>query len=237
MNKRQIIVIGAGVSGLTSALCLAEAGWPVTVWTAAMPKHTTSAVAGAVWGPRALEPAAKTLAWTERSLQEFRQLAVDPSSGVRMAQGLSVGGILEEFPVDQDMPPGVDLIPDLRPAEAADVPAGYRTGFRATMPLIDMPTYLDYLSRRLTDAGSGIELHPVRSLTEAADAAPIVINCAGLGARELADDDTVRPFFGQHVVLTNPGLSELFMEMGGDFPMDLLFSASAAHRLRRHQHS
>ncbi|MGZ4563634.1 MAG: FAD-dependent oxidoreductase, partial [Mycobacterium sp.] len=48
---QQIVVIGAGVSGLTSAVCLAEAGWPVRVWTAALPQQTTSMVAGAVWLP------------------------------------------------------------------------------------------------------------------------------------------------------------------------------------------
>jgi len=40
-----------------------------------------------------------------------------------------------------------------------------------------------------------------------------VINCAGLGAAALAGDDTMRPLFGQHVVLTNPGLQQLFLEI------------------------
>ncbi|SOJ55502.1 putative D-amino-acid oxidase [Mycobacterium simulans] len=209
VGVQQAIVVGAGVSGLTSALCLAEAGWSVRVWTAAMPQQTTSAVAGAVWGPSAIEPVAKTLAWTERSLHEFRNLAKDPDTGVRLAPALSVA----ESPADGGMPPGVELIPDLRPADAADLPEGFRVGFRATMPMIDMPQYLDYLTKRLAAAGSEIELHPVRSLAEAADAAPMVINCTGLGARELAGDDTMRPRFGQHVVLTNPGLEQLFIEL------------------------
>ncbi|WP_252159402.1 FAD-dependent oxidoreductase, partial [Mycobacterium tuberculosis] len=37
IGEQQVIVIGAGVSGLTSAICLAEAGWPVRVWAAALP--------------------------------------------------------------------------------------------------------------------------------------------------------------------------------------------------------
>ena len=45
-DPQQIVVVGAGVSGLTSAICLAEAGWPVRVWTAALPHQTTSVVAG-----------------------------------------------------------------------------------------------------------------------------------------------------------------------------------------------
>ncbi len=211
-STQQIVVVGAGVSGLTSAVCLAEAGRPVRVWTAAMPQQTTSVVAGAVWAPpRPAERATKTLGWTEHSLSVFRELANDPSSGVRMAPALAVG----ELTATEAMSSAAALIPDLRPADAADIPEGFGIGFRATMPMIDMPQYLNYLTQRLAAAGCEIEDHPVRSLDEVADTAPIVVNCAGLGAGALTGDDTVRPLFGQHVVLTNPGLQQLFLEING----------------------
>ncbi|WP_198166736.1 FAD-dependent oxidoreductase [Mycobacterium sherrisii] len=209
-SREQIIVVGAGVSGLTSALCLAEAGWPVRIWTAAPPQQTTSVVAGAVWAPpRPAERAVETLGWTEISLGVFRQLAAEPDTGVRLAPALSVG----QLSATEAMSSAARLIPELRPAEPAELPDGHEMGFRATVPMIDMPHYLDYLTRRLAAAGCEIEEHPVRSLSEAADVAPVVINCTGLGARTLAGDDTVRPLFGQHVVLANPGLQQLFLEI------------------------
>jgi D-amino-acid oxidase len=209
-RSQQVVVVGAGVSGLTSALCLAEAGWPVRVWAAALPQHTTSVVAGAVWAPpRPAERAAETLAWTEHSLRVFRELANDPSTGVRMAPALAVG----ELTATDSMASAASLIPDLRPADPADIPAGFKAGYRATMPMIDMPQYLAYLTTRLAVAGCEIETHRVRSLDEAADAAPIVVNCAGLAAAALAGDDTMRPRFGQHVILANPGLQQLFVEI------------------------
>ena len=211
-DPQQIVVIGAGVSGLTSAVCLAEAGRPVRVWAAAMPQETTSVVAGAVWAPpRPAERAAATLDWTAHSLRVFRQLADDPGAGVRLAPALAVG----EFIAAAAASPAARLIPDLRPADPADVPDGYGAGFRASMPMIDMPRYLDYLTRRLAAAGCEVERRPVRSLAEAADSAPVVVNCAGLGAAALAGDDTVRPLFGQHVVLANPGVRQLFIELSG----------------------
>ena len=103
-----------------------------------------------------------------------------------MAPALTVG----ELAGADAMSSAAKLIPDLRPADPADIPEGFGTGFRATMPMIDMPHYLDYLTKRLAAAGCEIETHPVRSLTEAADAAPIVVNCAGLGAGALVGDDT-----------------------------------------------
>ena len=45
-----VLVIGAGVVGLTTAISLAEAGLSVTIRTAALPGQTTSVAAGAVWG-------------------------------------------------------------------------------------------------------------------------------------------------------------------------------------------
>jgi D-amino-acid oxidase len=223
----EVVVVGAGVSGLTTAVCLAEAGWAVQVWAAAMPQATTSMVAGALWSPVFNEPVAKTLAWTESSLRAFRELSEDPSTGVRLASVLivseppgagesaGVGELLSagELTGVAELPPQAKLVPDLRPADPAEIPDGFPIGFHATMPLIDMPRYLVYLTGRLAAAGGEIETRPVRSLAEAADAAATVVNCAGLGARDLAADDTVQPVFGQHVVLTNPGLEQVFVEL------------------------
>src|SRR5215471_9785983 len=175
-----VVVVGAGVSGLTTAICLAEAGHDVQVWAADPPRHTTSVVAGALWGPSFQEPVAKTLAWTQQSLRDFTVLADDPGSGVRIAAALTVG----DLPGLGELPPQARLIPDLRPADPAEVPAG-----------------------------GEIEIRALRSLDEAGRAAPVVVNCSGLGARELAGDREVRPVFGQHVVLTNPGLDTVFIEL------------------------
>lgn len=215
MGSEHVVVVGAGVSGLTTAICLAEAGRPVRVIAAEPPERTTSAVAGALWGPSFQEPMAKTMAWTEVSLREFRELARDPATGVRMAPALTVG----DLPAAGEMPPQAMLIPDLRPCPGEELPDGFGVGFRSTMPLIDMPRYLDYLRARLEAAGATVERSRPSSLTDAADGAATVVNCTGLGARELAGDRSLRPVRGQTVVLANPGLDEIFMELklGGEW--------------------
>lgn len=203
----EALVIGAGVSGLTTAICLAEAGWSVRIAARDLPHDTTSEVAGALWGPSFQEPVAKTTAWVNRSLTDFTALAGEPGSGVRMARTLTVS----TMPAG-DPPPQARSIPELRACDPAELPPGFASGFRAVMPLADMPRYLDHLTARLASAGVPIEQRPVTSLADAAREAPLVVNCAGLGARELGDD-TVHPVFGQHVVVTNPGLDLLFMEL------------------------
>lgn len=190
------LVIGAGVSGLTTALCLAEAGHLVRIRTAAPPQDTTSRVAGAMWGSTLAGPAAKVEGWASAALEAFRELAAMPGTGVAMTTGTLHSSSGATPP--PSLFPGVEL----RRAER---------GTRVTLPLIDMPRYLDHLAARLDAAGVEIEVRPVTSLADAARDAPVVVNCAGLGARELVPDPALRAVRGQHVVVENPGLDEFFM--------------------------
>lgn len=210
-QNESILVIGAGVSGLTTAITLAESGSRVLVVAADPPRASTSAAAGAMWGPSFQEPMDKTLAWTAYSLSQFESLALDPDSGVHMTPVLTSG----DLPEGSELPPQVRLIPELRPCTADELPAGFDAGFRAVMPLIEMPRYLDYLVARLERAEGSIELRTLASLDEAGLAVAVVVNCSGLGARELAGDRNLLPVFGQHVLLANPGLETAFIELSG----------------------
>jgi D-amino-acid oxidase len=200
------VVVGAGVSGLTSAVCLAEAGLTVACWSAERPLQTTSSVAGALWANSPLaQPGDRQTAWTQASLAEFRELAGVPESGVRIARGALASRQVAD-PPPPHMFPGVPV----RLREPA--PAGYLAAFELDAPLIDMARYLDYLEERLRAAGTKVVLRALGALEEAAEAAPVIVNCTGLGARELASDPTLTPVRGQHVVLENPGLEEFFID-------------------------
>lgn len=206
----RVIVVGAGVSGLTTAVCLAEAGKVVRVLAAEAPRDTTSMVPGALWGPCFAAPMDRTLAWTGQSLRDFQKLAADPATGVRMAPSVSVG---DAMPPGAELPPQVRMIPELRPARPDELPPGYASGSWALMVAVDMPRYLDHLAGRLAAAGVAIETRRVASLAELGREAPTVVNCAGLGARELAGDPELTPDFGQHVVLSNPGLDTVLIDL------------------------
>ena len=204
-----MLVIGAGVQGLTAGVVLAEAGLQVRIRTADRPRDTTSAVAGAMWGPAMLRPAERVLHWGTLSHAEFTSLARDSSSGVH----LTTGRMAARFDLGDAVPPEAQLIHDLRRCTPADLPEGFVSGYRATVPLIDMPTYLDYLVGRFQDAGGELAVSPVPSLAEAASESSLVVNCTGVGAHELVGDPAVHPVRGQHVVVANPGVDEYFIEL------------------------
>lgn len=167
-------------------------------------------VPGALWGPCFDAPMDRTLAWTGQSLRDFQKLAADPATGVRMAPSISVG---DAMPAGAELPPQVRQIPELRAARADELPPGYASGSWALMAVVDMPRYLDHLAGRLAAAGVAIETRKVASLADLGQEASAVVNCAGLGARELAADPELTPDFGQHVVLSNPGLDTVFIDL------------------------
>ena len=193
-----MIVVGGGVIGLTTAVVLAEDGRGVRVWARDPVERTTSAVAGALWWPYRIEPEALVGAWSLQSLAVYEELAARPDeTGVRMVEGVQGETRLD------DLGPWAARVPGLR-AATADEYAG--TGLWARLPLIDMPVYLRWLQERLVAAGGTVEERVVRDLGEAAAEAPVVVNCTGLGARELVPDPAVRPVRGQLVVVENPGI-------------------------------
>nr|WP_222108468.1 FAD-dependent oxidoreductase [Streptomyces cupreus] len=183
---------------MTTAVVLAEgAGRRVRVWTRDPVERTTSAVAGALWWPYKIEPLALAREWALRSLDVYEQLAQRPeATGVRMVEG-----VLGEGDLDGADAWATGRVPGLRAATAEEHGGA---GLWARLPLIDMSTHLPWLRERFLGAGGSIETREVSALAEAE--APVVVNCTGLGARELVPDPSVRPVRGQLVVVENPGI-------------------------------
>lgn len=210
-----VLVIGAGVTGLTTAVCLAEAGCAVRVAAAEPPEATTSAVAGALTaGPAFADPVRDrdkwrpfpdALRWHRQSLAVFAGLATSPGSGVTIRTGRMASR------ADIGLHPGQRGLPGYRPC-APEESAGFPIAFWMELPVLDMPAYLRYLAARLAASGGGVTRETLPSLHEAATRAPVVVNCAGVGAGALAADESVTPVRGQHVVVENPGFDGFFFE-------------------------
>jgi len=210
------LVVGAGVSGLTTAVCLAEAGHGVEIRADRLPLDTTSAVAGAIWGPHLVETSERATRWRGATLAALRELAAAPGSegtGVRIAQGIQVFRGLPGAP-----PEWISDVGRYRPCRPAELPPGFGAGWRYAAPLAHMPTYLGYLRARFERAGGRLGAGTVASLAAAGReaGARVVVNCSGAHARRLAGDPAVTPVRGQAVVAANPGLTEFVIAPGDD---------------------
>ncbi len=201
----RVLVVGAGVTGLTVGVRLAEAGYDVNLVARELPQETTSAVAAAIWYPYLAQPVDRVLAWSQVSLGEFTALAQTHDSGVVMREGA-------EFLRGRTADPWwAAAVPDWRRLDYPPPP--YRDGWSFTTPVIEMPVYLTWLQRRLEAAGATLTRMALSGLPDRAD---LVVNCSGLGARLLGDDDEVVPVRGQVVRLAQVGLDRWVLS--GDGP-------------------
>ncbi|MCY1141660.1 FAD-dependent oxidoreductase [Actinoplanes sp. Pm04-4] len=205
-RSRDAIVVGGGVSGLTTAVCLAEAGYAVRVWAAEQAADTTSYAAGAIYSPYLLDDD-RAPEWAERTFDELRMLASDEDAGVSMVFGQEVSR------APAQPPSWATRVPDFRQCEREELPVGFTSGWSYTVPLVDMPVYLRYLQKVLVEKHGGtVERRRVSTLDEVAAEAPVVVNCTGLGARELVPDPALRPIRGELVVVSNPGINRFVAE-------------------------
>ena len=198
----RIVVVGAGVVGLSCALRLLEAGHRVDVLARDLPLETTSSVAAALWYPYLALPQDKVTAWGRAAYDEFARLADQGADGVAMRRGTE---LLQEATPD---PWWVDAVPAL---ERVAPRTPYADSWSFVAPVVDMPRYLAWLDRRVKEAGGTVTRMALPGLPDA----PLVVNCSGLGSRALAGDPSTTPVRGQVVVVEQWGLDEWWLAEDG----------------------
>ncbi|HLL83248.1 MAG TPA: FAD-dependent oxidoreductase [Longimicrobium sp.] len=202
----EVLVIGGGVSGLSCGVRLREAGLAVTLCTREPPHRTTSSVAAAVWYPYKAWPEELVGRWAAETYGELLGLARVEGSGVRVRAGLEV---FREKVAD---PWWRDTLPGFRRAGPAELPPGFADGYAFDAPVVEMPRYLDFLVRRFGALGGRMEAREVRSVPAELQRRDVVVNCTGLGARELVGDTALRPIRGQILRVAQVGLERFLFD-------------------------
>jgi D-amino-acid oxidase len=226
-NSSAVVVIGAGVSSLTTALCLGRRRLGVTVLADRFAPRVTSAVAGALWEwPPAVcghQPDRASLvrakSWCAASYGIFADLARVAGTGVYLRPVT----FYFRRPVRDD-PRQCAKMEELRTrvrgfrhdvaliAENGSNPEmGLCDAYTHLAPMVDTDVYLPWLLGEVRRAGccvvEGKVTGPLAQRVEALARdyrAHAVVNCAELGARELGDR-SVFPVRGALVRVRNDG--------------------------------
>lgn len=193
---KSVAIIGAGVSGLTCGVAFAERGFQTNIFAEQVATQTTSGAAGALWFPYDAEPAEKVIPWALASYKVLVDLAKDARSGVSMIE------------LRQYCRTGKIQIPDWASGISSEVKTSltasgiFSDGFSLVVPLIDTTIYLDYLANRFQKAGGEIKANVrFETLDDVDPEFDLMINCAGIGARELARDVDLEPHRGQVAIV------------------------------------
>ena len=227
-----ILVIGAGVSGLTTAICLREAGFNVVIAADRFAPDLTSIVAGALWewppavcghhgAPRSLE---RSKEWCMTSYDKFKQMYADFGSeetGIYLrdvyfyfkyfleSQPSDLGKMNELKDKVDGFERGLHIVKD---SIDLSFQGGIKDAYKHMAPMVDTDVYMKWLLRYAQDIGceivhQKITINVVENEQELLRRfnAKAIVNCAGLGSIVTTGDPSMHPLRGALVRVKNHG--------------------------------
>jgi len=211
-QSRRAAVIGCGSVGLTCARQLQRRGFDVTIYALAVPPNVTSNMSLAGFTPASglVENDRRTPEWDAQYRRaadiSYRQLQLlaGPHFGVSWLDNYA---LVDEPPAEQ---PSTPARPNLNAGLTVggelfgpgEHPFGTKYAIRSPQIRIEPSIYLENLMRDFVLFGGRIVIRKFDTPRElAALGEPVVINCTGLGARDLFGDQELLPLKGQLTVM------------------------------------
>ena len=195
----EIAVLGAGAMGLTAATLLKELGLrlKITIYAERFPPHTTSDIAGGQWSPAGVAHAGRS---------DYDQILRDSyhmhkTRGVRFGVSERPNYVLSDRSGFDRIP--AEIIGAGRCLERLPFSRLDHRGRVFTTLLVEPPIFLRRLVRDLR-ADPRVRFVP-RAFASREEIATlpqkIVVNCTGIGAKQLWGDEAMVPVRGQLVLL------------------------------------
>eukprot|EP00731_Ephydatia_muelleri_P004967 Em0002g1143a len=231
VQHTRVAVIGAGITGLSVGLCLSQlyrGRVAITVMAERFSPHTTSDSSGGLvipsfssYGTRERGKQAGEVAndrlqqWAYVTYDHLRRLCEE--EGLRPEDGLMLVPTFKYFEESYPVPEWASHVIDFRSLEATEATALglradlFKTVWRFKTFVIDGKRFLPWMTRRVAEMGGKFETRKVTSLKDLCGGGDydVVINCTGLGSRDLAGDDELYPVKGQVVAIEAPGFMEV----------------------------
>ncbi len=208
MNQ-QIAIIGAGISGLSTAYTLVNAGYNVTVFAKEFSPNLVSNKAAAFWFPYHVRNDARAKDWCKFSYSFFQQLSANIATGISMVEIIKA-----VKPNVQDEDNWLNYMPDKSYSivEEKNLPNGYAKAYLAKVPLIETQIFLPWLMQALQLLQTNFIQHNIEDVQVLATQFDAIINCTALGAKQLCNDATLIPVRGQVVLYESGFMQHIFID-------------------------
>lgn len=209
MERKNVVVIGSGAVGLTSAVLIQER-FPqlkVTVLTKSESPNTVSDVAAGIfrWGLKS--PPGKPNNWALDSWNWYQQLLKKNEPDVTGVSKLPAFffSAHDASQCENDLMKSLCKVYRKCTQRELNLPqpeGRFKHGVYMHTVQIDTEIYLAYLADRFRKAGGIIKQCEVKSFKDVQ--ADVIVNCAGFGARFLAGDRELLPLRGQVIRVKAP---------------------------------
>jgi len=217
----QIVVIGAGVVGLTTALKLQErGGYRVTIIAETLPSDPKNIRYTSPWaGAHHVSSAGHDKRLQKLDMDTFKVMW-DLSAPGGGAEGCFLRlNQTEYYREEYTQPDPLEIMPDAKYISKDALIPGAAYGITFTTLTIDTPKYLNYLLSRFLASGGSITRGIVQHINQVIEGGATalsgsrgpshvdaVVVCTGLGARMLGgvEDKAMYPIRGQTVLLKAP---------------------------------
>jgi D-amino-acid oxidase len=208
-GPRRAAVLGCGAVGLAAARQLQRRGFEVTIYTAAVPPDTTSNMSLAGFTPTSAVVAldGRTPAW-DAQFKEVVEIAYRQLQ-LLVGREYGVSWLYNYSPIDDLriasgtntlMPAHLEGEREVLEPGAHPLPTKYAA--RRSELRIEPSIYLDAMLRDVAQFGGRIVIRKFADRRELLSLdEPVIVNCTGLGARELFGDQELIPLKGQLTVL------------------------------------
>lgn len=203
-HRGPVAVIGSGVMGLTTARLAQEAGFAVTIYTAALPAATTSAVAGGQVSPFGhFREDSVTPEW----MAQFRSAMAYSWKRFQALVGTRYGiRWLPTYEQSRNVSFADEWLnayhPNARALGRGEHPFPAEHIVRFDTMYVETPRFMAELAADYLRGGGRIVMRRFESLADlAALPETLLFNCTGVGARALVGDSELTPVRGQLAVL------------------------------------
>ncbi|KAJ7218306.1 D-amino-acid oxidase [Mycena rebaudengoi] len=220
-DLKEVVVLGAGVVGLTTALRIQEkGGYQVTIVAEVLPSDPKSIKYTSHWAgahhTSTAEPGSRQQKMDQETFRTMWELSAPGSS----AEDCFLRIHEEEYFAEPTAAPEcLKWMPEFKVLPSNALPPDVGEGISFNTLTIDSPVYLNYLLSRFLARGGSIVRGAVQHISEVVEggagiftgskilsAPAAVVVCVGLGARTLGgvEDKDVYPIRGQTVILKAP---------------------------------